>query len=69
MTNASNVYINALLADATYVNLTPGLSSESLAEVKDLKDRMTPTLAKYIADNFEVISSIDTRYSPAGFRF
>ncbi len=60
MTNASKVYINALLADATYVNLTPGLSSESLAEVKDLKDRMTPTLAKYIADNFEVISSIDT---------
>jgi hypothetical protein len=61
-------YINALLADATYVNLTPGMSE---AELKlDLSARMTPTLAAYLATNFEVASSVnssDTALFGSGF--
>lgn len=62
MTAISSTYINALLADATYVDLIPGSSA---AKVKtDLDARMTPELAQYIADNFEVLSAINTPEIP-----
>ena len=56
----SNTYINSLLANAAYVNLTPGQSAADLAKVDDLNRIMTPALAQYIADNFEVASAINT---------
>jgi hypothetical protein len=47
-----NAFINALLADAAYVDdLNPGTN---LATV--LSPRLTPTLAKYLSDNFEVVT-------------
>ena len=53
-----NAFVNALLADATYVDgLAPGgsaLSGTALAE--KLSSRLTPDLAKYLADHFEVIT-------------
>ena len=59
MTKIANTYINALLADATYVSLlSEPLSSSGNQSL--LGSRMTPELAKYIADNFEVASAIDT---------
>ena len=58
--NISGAYLNALLADAAYVSLTPGGSVVDLEKDRALNDHMTPALAKYIADNFEVASAIDT---------
>ena len=58
MATISSTYINALLADATYVNLIPGSSATKIKT--DLDIRMTSELAKYIADNFEVLGAIDT---------
>ena len=54
-----NAFINALLADATYVDdlttATGGmLSSTDLARA--LSPRLTPALAKYLADHFEVVT-------------
>jgi hypothetical protein len=47
-------YINALLADASYVvALTPG---SNLA--RDLGPRMTESQANFIAANFEVVNSV-----------
>jgi len=55
MPTINDAYINALLSDATYVNsLTPGLNGNLLEGY--LEDRMTPDLAKYISDNFTVIT-------------
>ncbi|MDB5874493.1 MAG: hypothetical protein JWQ07_3935, partial [Ramlibacter sp.] len=51
-----NAYINALLADAAYVD------ADLLAT--DLPKRMTPTLAAYITANFEAVSSINTSDIP-----
>ena len=56
-----NAFINALLADATYVDglIDPigiPLSSDALANYGQLKKRLTPDLAKYLADHFEVIT-------------
>ncbi len=48
--------INALLADASYVvGLSPSIN---LAE--ELKTRMTPSQAKFIAANFDVVNSVET---------
>lgn len=61
MSNIQNTYTNALLADATYaldVNGLEGLTGTNL-EAK-LSTRMTPTLAKYIGDNFTVLTHIET---------
>lgn len=58
MTKINNAYINALLADAAYVNLIQGLPQSDM--VKALDDRMTERQAQYIANNFEVISAINT---------
>jgi hypothetical protein len=55
MTVINDAYINALLADAAYVK---DLAAGNLAS--DLSSRMTPTLAKYIADNFTVVTQIDS---------
>lgn len=47
-----NAFINALLADAAYVDdLNTG---RNLATV--LAPRLTPTLAQYLADNFVVVT-------------
>ena len=53
MATINDTYINALLADASYVSqlnlaLTPGALTTALT------GRMTPELAKYIGDNFTV---------------
>lgn len=49
-----NAFINALLADASYVD---GLSASiDLAAYGPLQTRLTPTLAQYLADNFEVVT-------------
>jgi trimeric autotransporter adhesin len=54
----NNTFINALLADATYVDgLIEGntpLKGSDL--VNKLKSRLTPDLAQYLADNFEVVT-------------
>jgi hypothetical protein len=50
MTNIANTYINALLADAAYVNLLPEPLNSS-GNQSLLGSRMTPTLAAYIAGN------------------
>ena len=56
MTTINNTYINALLADATYVhNLNSGSDLKS-----DLAPRMTPTLADYISQNFSVVTQIQS---------
>ena len=60
MNDLNKVYIDALLADATYVNLLQGSSAQDLIEDDGLNDRLTPTLAAYIAANFEVASAINT---------
>ena len=54
----STAYINALLADATYVDgLAPdGAPLSGSALVGKLQDRLTPSLAQYLADNFEVVT-------------
>jgi RTX calcium-binding nonapeptide repeat (4 copies) len=63
MNNIKNTYINALLADAAYVEgLFDGMSAFRLNEV--LGARMTPTLATFISDNFEVISHKETEDNP-----
>lgn len=55
MTAIKDSFIACLLADAAYVNLTKGMSEADMA--RDLSEGMTPTLATYLAENFEVISS------------
>lgn len=47
-------YINALLADASYVPVSGGV------DVPKMKERMTATQSTFIAQNFEVRSSIET---------
>lgn len=56
-TTINDTYINALLADASYVsNLNLALTPNDLTTA--LTGRMTPTLAKYIGDNFSVVSQV-----------
>jgi hypothetical protein len=57
MSTIAQLFINALLADASYVdNLAPGNTAETLTP--KLSTRMTPDLAKFIGDNFTVVSAI-----------
>ena len=66
MSTINQAYINALLADAAYVAVTPDMNVGRLTEL--LQDRMTPTQAAFIANNFEVISSLDTNdFFESGF--
>jgi len=63
MTKIAGAYINALLADAAYVNLlNEPLNSSGNQDL--LGKLMTRTLAAYIAANFEVTSSINTSDIP-----
>ena len=59
MSYIQSAYINALLADATYIDLPMGIIDRKQLENKKgtLAERMTSPLAKFIADNFEFISS------------
>lgn len=59
MPNIADAYVNALLADASYVKtLQNGLAGAQLQQA--LQERMTPTLATFIAGNFVVASHIET---------
>ena len=63
MTTIHEAYINALLADATYaltINRPNGYSSDELKNLLELNNRMTPTLANYIGNNFTVVTHIDS---------
>ena len=58
MSNISFAYINAILSDAAYIDIPNGVIRErDLKPDAPLSTRMTPPLARFIADNFEVISS------------
>ena len=57
MSNISSAYINAILADAAYIDLPRGKIDPDADIYKVLSKRMTSPLAKFIADNFEVISN------------
>jgi len=62
MTTIKQAYIDALLADAAYVDVNRGMT---VGELKGaLSKRMTPTLAAYIAANFEVASNINSSDIP-----
>jgi Ca2+-binding RTX toxin-like protein len=56
MTSIYDTYVNALLADATYVH---GLNSNSNLATA-LAERMTPTLAKYISQNFRIVTQVQS---------
>ena len=59
MTTIEQTYINALLADATYADeLIDGASAGDLTLA--LSTRMTPTIAKFIGDSFEVVSHVES---------
>ncbi len=59
MASIQETYINALLADATYANeLIEGAPPDDLTRA--LSPRMTPIIAKFIGDNFEVASHVET---------
>lgn len=58
MSNVKSTFVNALLADATYVSTLSGqMTQEQLRNA--LQSRMTLTLATFIANNFEVVSHIN----------
>ncbi len=61
MNAIQTAYINALLADASYV--TQIAKGEIQANEKKFKDRLTQTQADFLAANFEVIDSVET-YNP-----
>jgi len=62
MTTITTAYINALLADAAYINLTQGMSEADMK--RDLGERLTPTQATYLASNFEVASTVNESDNP-----
>lgn len=53
-----NTFINALLADASYVDdLSPdGVSLSGKELIDQISKRLTPALAKYLDDHFEVVT-------------
>jgi Ca2+-binding RTX toxin-like protein len=68
MTTIHDAYINALLADAAYAITQDVDSTDNLEALPELMKRVTPTLAKYISDNFFVMNSVDTgEYLGSGF--
>jgi len=61
MTTAmNNIFINALLADASYVDV----SSEQFSD--NLKERLTQPLADFITTNFEVLNQTGGRINGVG---
>jgi len=69
MSEINNAYINALLADATYAlddKVTDELTGIKLEAL--LNERMAPTIAQYIGDNFTMVTHIDKgEYIESGF--
>ena len=67
----ANTYKNSLLADVTYAlegNSLDGATGSGLSTLLEVDKRMTPALAKYIGDNFTVVSHIDTPdFAGSGF--
>jgi trimeric autotransporter adhesin len=62
----SNAFVNALLADASYVDELAGKTGQPLSDL--LKARMTQELADFISSNFKVITQIDSSdYIGSGF--
>ncbi|NKI93255.1 calcium-binding protein [Rhizobacter sp. SG703] len=65
-----NAFINALLADATYVDglVEGGIPVSGAALVTKLQNRLTPDLAKYFSSHFDVIQQYLTDdLSQSGF--
>jgi hypothetical protein len=61
MSTITEAYINAILADATYALTSSNINGITGGRLEDiLKERMTPELAKYIGENFTVVTNIDT---------
>ena len=56
MSQIQTAYINALLADASYVK---GIGVGKV-DSTDFKDRLTETQTTYLAENFTVLTSIET---------
>ena len=54
MKSIESAYINALLADAAYIQVAGGINTA------DMKERMTATQAAFIDDNFTVVTSLET---------
>ena len=69
MSNISFAYINAILSDAAYIDIPNGVIRErDLKPDAPLSTRMTPPLARFIADNFEVISNrLGNDFTGSGF--
>ena len=69
MSNISFAYINAILSDAAYIDIPNGVIRErDLKPDAPLSTRMTPPLARFIADNFEVISNkLGNDFTNSGF--
>ncbi len=58
----NRAFVNALLADATYAlasNNLNGITGSSLENLSGIRDRMTPTLAKYLGEHFTVVTHIE----------
>ncbi|RCS56718.1 hypothetical protein [Parvibium lacunae] len=70
-TTINQAYINALLADAVYANDNQGLKNGQTGQILEsvIQKRMTPTQAKFIADNFTVVSAEDKPDAPFGSSF
>ena len=58
MNTFQTAYINALLADASYLALTPSMGVNAIVDAA--KGRLTLTQATYLAENFTVLTSIET---------
>ena len=54
MTGINNAYINALLADVSYVDDLAGGS----VVTDELEERITPTQAEFVGDNFIVLEQV-----------
>jgi hypothetical protein len=62
MSTINDAFVNALLADASYVgNLNSAVTTGALTQA--LSDRMTPALAAYIGRNFSVVTQIESPVS------
>ncbi len=66
-TEIHNAFINALLADASYVEgLLPGMTGSELSGNLRIQDRLTVSLAKYLGDSFRVVTQF-TAPGSSGF--
>ena len=62
MSTINQSYVNALLADAAYVDVTREMTIDELKS--KLVTRMTPTLAEYLVANFEIASVVNSSDTP-----